>query len=102
MKEIVLPSGRRATIKEGKGRDLLNAQRKAKTADEIIYALIAEITTVDGKQIVYEDVLEMDLVDVLALQAAFTEAFGNFQLSSLNTSSSFQEQQAGDSMKLKK
>ena len=59
-KELTLPSGKIAIIEKGKGKDLLQAQIKAKTSDEIPYALIAEL--------VYEDILEMDLEDVLSLQ----------------------------------
>ena len=35
----------------------------------MIFALIAELTRVNSQKIVYEDVLEMDLADVMALQA---------------------------------
>ena len=31
-KEIILPSGKKATLKKGKGYDLLQAQTKAKTS----------------------------------------------------------------------
>jgi hypothetical protein len=33
-----------AKIKDGKGYHLLHAQRKAKYADEVSYAMIAELT----------------------------------------------------------
>lgn len=69
IKEIILPSGKNATIKKGKGQDLLQAQMKAKTSEEIPYALIAELVEIDGQAIVYEDLLEMDLSDVISLQA---------------------------------
>jgi hypothetical protein len=39
----------------------------------ITFALIAELAQVDGKSIVYEDVLAMDLADVLGLEAGLTE-----------------------------
>ncbi len=68
-KTLTLPSGKTATIENGKGRDLLQAQMKAKTADEIPYALIAELVEIDGQKLVYEDILELDLEDVIALQA---------------------------------
>ena len=42
-KELTLPSGKIAIIEKGKGKDLLQAQIKAKTSDEIPYALIAEL-----------------------------------------------------------
>jgi hypothetical protein len=67
-KEITLSDGRLAVIKDGKGRDLLNAQKKAKTSDEIPYALIAELTEIDGEYLVYEDILELQIEDVIKLQ----------------------------------
>ncbi len=68
---IDLPSGARAEVRKGHGRDLMRAQRAAAGGDAsaVIFALIAELTRVDGRKIVYEDVLEMDLADVMALQA---------------------------------
>ena len=68
MKELTLPSGKIAVIKNGKGKDLFQAQIKAKLPEEIIYALIAELVEIDGAQIVYEDIFEMDLSDVIMLQ----------------------------------
>ena len=77
-KKINLPSGKIATLKKGRGFDLLQAQQKAKTSEEIPYALIAELAEIDGQKLVYEDILELDLEDVIALQAEisgkFTEA----------------------------
>ena len=77
-KKITLPSGKIATLKKGRGFDLLQAQQKAKTSEEIPYELIAELAEIDGQKLVYEDILELDLEDVIALQAEisgkFTEA----------------------------
>ena len=77
-KKITLPSGKIATLRKGRGYDLLQAQQKAKTSEEIPYALIAELAEIDGQKLVYEDILELDLEDVIALQAEisgkFTEA----------------------------
>lgn len=81
-KELILPSGKIATIENGKGRDLLQAQMKAKTADEIPYALIAELVEIDGQKLVYEDILELDLEDVIALQA---EVSGKLQGAKVQT-----------------
>ena len=39
-KKITLPSGKIATLKKGRGFDLLQAQQKAKTSEEIPYALL--------------------------------------------------------------
>lgn len=69
-KEITLSDGKIAIIKDGKGRDLLNAQKKAKSSDEIRYALIAELTEIDGNYLVYEDILELPIADVIQLQEA--------------------------------
>ncbi len=75
-KTLILPSGKTATIRQGKGYDLLQAQMKAKNSEEIPYALIAELAEIDGQALVYEDILEMDLSDVVALQG---EISGKFQ-----------------------
>ena len=69
-KEIKLSDGKLAVIKDGKGLDLLNAQKKAKTSDEIPYALIAELTEIDGNYLVYEDILDLPIEDVILLQEA--------------------------------
>ena len=69
-KETNLSDGKLAVIKDGKGLDLLNAQKKAKTSDEIPYALIAELTEIDGNYLVYEDILELPIEDVILLQEA--------------------------------
>lgn len=69
-KEITLSDGKVAVVKDGKGRDLLNAQKKAKSSDEIPYALIAELTEIDGNYLVYEDILELPIADVIQLQEA--------------------------------
>lgn len=79
-KSITLPSGKIATLEQGKGRDLLQAQMKAQTSEEIPYALIAELTEIDGQKLVYEDILEMDLADVIALQG---EISGKFQTATI-------------------
>ena len=78
---ITLPSGAAAEVRKGRGKDLMRAHRAVRGKDDpmaISFALIAELTNIDGKVIVYEDVLEMGLADVLALQ---TEIIGSdFQL----------------------
>jgi hypothetical protein len=68
---IGLPSGGHAEVRKGLGRDLMRAQRAAAGGDAsaVVFALIAELTRLDGRKIVYEDVLEMELADVMALQA---------------------------------
>lgn len=84
-KEINLPSGAKAILRKGKGRDLIRAHRAVAGNPEptaISFALIAELVQINGKTIVYEDVLAMDLEDVLALQDEVIGGVaekGNFQ-----------------------
>lgn len=94
--ELTLPSGKKVKIAPGKGYHLLNAQRKAKTSEEITFALIAELAEVDGQSVVYEDLLEYDLEDVLALQA---EISGKFKSLTPTASSTSPKQQAGNTAK---
>ncbi|HUA36674.1 MAG TPA: hypothetical protein VMA09_23925 [Candidatus Binataceae bacterium] len=77
---LALPSGAEAKIRHAHGRDLMRAQRAATGGDPtaVVFALIAELCEIDGRRIVFEDVMEMDLGDVLALQ---NEVVGeNFEL----------------------
>ena len=77
LRSITLPSGKTATVRRGKGRDLMRAQRAlAGNTDPtaVVFALVAELAQIDGAPIVYEDVAEMDLGDVLMLQAEVTGA----------------------------
>lgn len=85
MKQVNLPTGKTATIRGEKGRDLLNAQRKSKTPDEIMFALIAELTEIDEQPLIYEDLLEMELEDVLALQAEMSGKFQSLQQTASST-----------------
>ncbi len=80
---VALPSGRSATLRKAKVRDLLQAHRSVGFSGEpmaIAMALIAQVATIDGKALIYEDVLELPAEDGLVLQAAVLEeeAPGNF------------------------
>ena len=89
-KTITLPSGKTATIHKGVGFDLLQAQMKAKNPEEIPYALIAELSEIDGIKLVYEDILQMDLEDVITLQA---EISGKFEKKTPTTTNVEKEQE---------
>ena len=71
-KTFTLSNGKIAKVRNGIGYDLLQAQQKAKTSEEIPYALIAELTEIDGQKLVYEDILELPLEDVITLQTAIS------------------------------
>jgi hypothetical protein len=75
-KTIMLPSGRSAEMREAKVRDLLQAHRTTGFSSEpmvIASALIAEVIVLDGKRVVYEDVMELSAEDGLVLQSAVME-----------------------------
>lgn len=77
-KTWLLPSGKRATmLRMPRGRHL-RAALKVIGADRdqttIMFALVAQCTTIDGKAITFEDVDEMNLPDVGDLQAKMSNA----------------------------
>jgi hypothetical protein len=87
-RQIVLPSGSVATARAGRGRDLIQAQRAVgKTAEStaLLQALVAILCKIDGKDVVYEDVLDMPVADVLILEA---EVLGNFPMGQASSLSS--------------
>lgn len=71
---ITLPSGAKAVIRKGKGRDLFNAQRKAESVNELVWFLLAELVEVNGRPVIIEELYDMDLPDVMMLM----EQIGNF------------------------
>src|SRR5713101_5610190 len=81
---VLLPSGRTALLRKAKVRDLLQAHRSVGFSGEpmaIAMGLIAQVATIDGKPLLFEDVLEMPAEDGLVLQAAVLEEErpGNFR-----------------------
>jgi hypothetical protein len=72
-KEITLPSGRVARIKEGKGKDLFWALSNSTGQNDIIKLLIVRLTEIDGKPITEDDLEELPLADVMVLMKEITE-----------------------------
>lgn len=71
-KQITLPSGKIAQILPFKGKHIREAQRIADgDTSNMMFAMIAITTTIDGQNIVAEDLDEMDGQDVLALMGEF-------------------------------
>jgi hypothetical protein len=97
VRTITLPSGRAAKIRRGIGRDLMRAQRAAQSAEPaaIVFALIAELSQIDGASIRYEDVLAMDLADAMVLQEEVVG--GNFPLAASPPPPQSQDSLATDS-----
>lgn len=99
-KEITLPSGKKAVIADGKGKHLFQAQKMASSPDEIQYALIAILTTIDGEPVIYEDMAEMNLPDVLCLVVnSGMNDFLSLQPNTLSTSAATQAGATGKSQK---
>jgi hypothetical protein len=67
---VTLPSGKLAEFRSPSGRDVRLARRHCNPATDDIgfaYAVIAQVTMIDGKPIVMEDVDEMSMDDVSVL-----------------------------------
>lgn len=99
-KTFTLPSGKTAVIRDGKGKDLFKAQKMANAPDEIMYALIARLTEIDGKPVRFEDLGEMDLQDLLVLitQSGISD-FLSLQPATLSTSAKTPDGDTGKSAK---
>lgn len=71
---VTLPSsGQIATVRKGKGKDMRIAARHVNPAQDPIgyaMALAAQLTEIDGKPVVPEDLDQMDMDDVGAIMGA--------------------------------
>lgn len=69
-KEVVLPSGAFAKFRRLTGRDLLAARKIGDTDDtlDMIFVLMTLCVTIDEKPVTYEQLLDMDMRDVIAIQ----------------------------------
>lgn len=69
LKEFVLPvSGKKVSIMKANGRAFLRAKiLVGNKADELDFALAAEIMLFDGEKILYEDILEMAVMDTVTV-----------------------------------
>lgn len=78
-REFKLPSGKKAVIHKGKGRNAMEAMRicDGKT-ERYLPALMAQLVEIDGSYLVMEDFEDMDLQDFMALQGEFADQ--NFTL----------------------
>jgi hypothetical protein len=78
LKEFILPSGKIARIKEGKGKDLFWALSNSTGQNDIIKLLIVRLTELDGKPITEDDLEDLPLADVMALMREFSEVYSPF------------------------
>ena len=76
-KTIELPSGSVAVINPFKFKTLQEAQRLiGDNSERLMAALIALTTTIDGNDVVMEDIEEMDGIDAIALLGEFSDFTG--------------------------
>ena len=71
-----LPSGKECILRGGKGRDVRLAMMAAGTKADpyrLSMALLAQLITVDGKQVPFEAIDDWDMADVFALMAKSRE-----------------------------
>lgn len=72
--ELTLSTGALCKVVALKGRDMVQAQRVADGDQaKIMFALTAIATTINGQQIVVEELEDMPLSDALKIQQAFGE-----------------------------
>jgi hypothetical protein len=71
--EIILSDGRKAVIKDGKGRDLFEAMRLASEPGEISKMLLVRLVEIDGKPITEDDIDELPLPDAVKLLDAMSD-----------------------------
>lgn len=77
MAEFTLANGKKAEMTTGTGRDLIEAQRlSAGNQEQLVIALASRLLRIDGKPILYEDLLDWPLVDVVAAIDALNGTLG--------------------------
>ena len=77
MTELTLSDGRRAELRAAKGRDLVAGARRTDDANAIALAVASQVLTVAGEPVLYEDLLDWPLADVLAVQTAIIAQMGS-------------------------
>lgn len=75
IKEITLPSGKKAVIKEGKGRDFFWAYRNAGDPSEIVRLLMVRLIEIDSAPLTEDGIDELPISDVMTLMKEFTEVY---------------------------
>lgn len=75
--ELTLPSGIKARVRRGKGRDLRMAQMACGEPfdmGKLDNAMTARLSFLDGKPATFEQIEDLDIVDFVALKEAVVEA----------------------------
>lgn len=78
-KTLTLSDGRTAVIRTGKGREVVEAQKQMGTdTSKFMSVITALLTSIDGQSVVFEDLLELEMIDYMQIQQAVAEL--NFTL----------------------
>lgn len=75
-KTLTLSDGRVAELRDAKGRDLVAAAKLTDDPNALSLALAAQVLTIEGVPVVFEDLLEWPLRDAVAAQGAMVEQLG--------------------------
>lgn len=76
IKEILLSDGRKAVINAFKGKHVFEAMKESGTdSNKYLQVLISKVVTIDGKNIVEEDMDEMPGPDALKIIGEFSSNF---------------------------
>jgi len=67
-REVILPSGAFARVRRLTGRDYIVVRASAAGKD-IGFLMITKAVTIDGAPVSYEQLLDMDILDVLKLNS---------------------------------
>lgn len=74
MKEVTLSNGIVAVISKGKGKHVQEAQKIAGTdSSKFMAAMIAQLVTINGLPVVYEDLMELEAEDYLSIMTVWSE-----------------------------
>jgi len=74
--QITLSDGRIADLREAKGRDLIAASRLTDDAAALSLALAAQVLTIAGEPVLFEEIMDLPLRDAVEIQTAMVEQLG--------------------------
>lgn len=74
-REIKLSNNTKATIKEGKGKDLFWAYQNASDPSEIVKLLMVRLIEIDGRPLTEDELENLPMQDVMTLMREFSEIY---------------------------
>ncbi len=83
--EVPLSDGRTAIVRKGKGGDFINAVRMTDNQNEYGAIVAASVTTISGKSLHYDEFLDLDIGDFMAILNASNTFLGKSLSPAMNT-----------------